>query len=226
MLLKQDFFKLEPGEKGAVVNKLIAYSSPSYNFFLMFLLSIVITTLGLLVSSPTVVIGGMLIAPVLYPILSLSMGVVTANFKLIKRSCLLLLEVIIFSVILAFIISLFITNKSINFEILTRTRPSMIYFFIAFVSGIAASYALSKPKLSEVLPGVAIAVSVLPPLAVCGIALAFFEWSMAVGAFSLFFLNIIGIIFASIIVFSLLGFYEKRRQIDRKIEIEERIEEK
>jgi len=226
MILRQDFLKLTPNQKSAVINKLIENSAPSYNFFLMFFLSVVIITFGLLISSPAIVIGGMLIAPILYPILSLSMGIVTANFKLIRRSALLILEILVSAVAISFIISVLTINKNLNSEIISRTSPSIIYFFIAFVSGIAASYALAKPKLSEVLPGVAISVAILPPLAVCGIAISFLKWKMVLGSLGLFFLNIIGIIFAGLIVFSLLGFYEKKEQITKKIAAEEKIAEK
>lgn len=73
------------------------------------------------------------------------------------------------------------------------------------------------------MQGVAISVSLLPPLAVAGIALAFINWPLAIGAFSLFVLNLLGIIFAALVVFAVFRFYEVREKIDKKIRAEERI---
>jgi len=222
MLLKEDFFRLNVTEKKEVVNKLLDNSAPCYNFCLMFILALIITTLGILIASPAVVIGGMLVAPILYPILGLAMGIVTANFKLIKRAGRLILLMTGSGISISLLVSLLVAGRWVNNEIIARSMPSAVYFFIALVAGVAASYALSKPKLSEAIPGIAIAVALLPPLAVCGVAISLLEWKIFSGALSLFLINIVGIVFASIIVYSLLGFYERRQQIEEKIEKEEK----
>jgi len=104
----------------------------------------------------------------------------------------------------------------------SRAQPSLAYFLIAVFSGIAVAYALVRPSVSEVLPGIAITVALAPPLAAVGVALSFLRWEMVVGSLGLFFLNLIGIIFAALVVFSVLKFFEVRELIEKKIRAEER----
>ena len=80
-----------------------------------------------------------------------------------------------------------------------------------------------RPSISETLPGVAISVSLIPPLSALGIAISFFEWSIAVGALGLFLLNFVGIVFAALFVFAVLRFYEVKDSIEKKIRAEERV---
>lgn len=226
MPLKKGFLEINQKEKTEVVDKLIEKSAPSYDFFLMYFLAVVITCLGLLINSSAVVIGGMLISPILYPLLSLAMGITTADVKLIRRSSLLLLEIVVGTLIVAALISLLVFNREINPEILSRISPNLAYFFIALIAGLAGAYAFAKPGLSEILPGIAIAVAVLPPLVVSGMGFSFLNWRMIIGSFGLFFINMVGVIFAGVLVFSLLGFYEKKKYISQKVIKEEKDLEK
>jgi uncharacterized membrane protein len=108
-----------------------------------------------------------------------------------------------------------------NSEILSRTAPSLLYMCVAIVAGLAASFASVKPQLGETLPGIAISVAIIPPLAVIGIGLAKLSWPVISGSLLLFIINIIGIIFASMITFSMMNFYVKRKMIRKAIKEEE-----
>ncbi|MBA3047380.1 TIGR00341 family protein [Patescibacteria group bacterium] len=215
--------KLTKTQKTQAVEKLFHESAPNYDFFLMLILSAIIVTLGLLMNNIAIVIGGMLVAPILSPILSLSMGVVVGNQKLMKRSGLVILQSMCLIVLISLIMSFLAIHKEITPEIVARAYPSLSYFLIGLFSGGAVAFAMVRPSLSETLPGVAISVSLIPPLSALGIAISFFEWNMAVGALGLFLLNFIGIVFAALFVFAILRFYEVKEAIDKNIRAEERV---
>ncbi len=215
--------KFTKTQKARTVEKLFHESTPNYDFFLMLILSAIIVTLGLLMNNVAVVIGGMLVAPILSPILSLSMGVVVGNHKLMKRSGMVLLRAMSLIVLISLIISFLAIEKEMTPEIIARAHPGLAYFLIGLFSGAAAAFAMVRPSLSETLPGVAISVSLIPPLSALGIAISFFEWSIAVGALGLFLLNFVGIVFAALFVFAVLRFYEVKDSIEKKIRAEERV---
>ncbi|OGD66884.1 TIGR00341 family protein [Candidatus Campbellbacteria bacterium RIFOXYC2_FULL_35_25] len=208
-------------DKGNAVEHLICESTPRQDFFLLVILSVLMATFGLLINSVSIIIGSMLIAPILYPILGLSLGVVIADGKLITRSFYTLLKSVAFGIAGSAIITIFFSsNFQMNPEILARTQPSLIYGTVAMIAGLAASFALIKPQLSATLPGTAISVALIPPLAVTGIGVARFDWGMITNSFILFLINAIGIIFASMVVFSLMHLYVKRDVASKTIKKE------
>jgi uncharacterized membrane protein len=117
-------------------------------------------------------------------------------------------------------------TSALNVEILSRTEPSVLYIAIAIVAGAAASFALIKPQLNASLPGVAISVAIIPPIAVTGIGLARFDWAMMTDSFILFLINTASIIFASMIVFSFMNLYVKRPIAEKEIDKEDKKLEK
>lgn len=221
MLLKPT--KLTKVQKRETVNKLLEESTPTYDFFLMLVLASIIVTIGLLLSNAAVIIGGMLVAPILFPILSLSMGIVVGDIKLIKRAGAVIIQSVVVATLISLFISLLFIRKEITPELISRIYPNLAYFLIAFVSGGAAAYALARPSLSAILPGVAVSVSLIPPLAAVGVSITFLSWEMTVGTAGLFFLNLIGIVFAGLIVFAVLKFYEVKEVIEKKIKAEEAV---
>jgi uncharacterized hydrophobic protein (TIGR00271 family) len=202
-------------DKSDAVKRLIDESTPRDDFFMMTVLSILMATLGLMLDSVAIIIGSMLIAPLLSPILSLSLGVVMADTRLILRSFFTILKAILYSVPAAAILALVFASQTgltseFNAEILTRTQPSIIYAVVALIAGIAASFALIKPQLSATLPGIAISVAIIPPLAVTGIGLSQLNGAMIADSLIMFTVNAISIMFASLIVFSMMRLYVKR----------------
>ena len=221
MLLKSP--KLTRIQKEEAVIKVFEQSAPKIDFYLMLMLSTIIVTLGLLMNSSAIVIGGMLIAPILFPLMSFSMGMVVGNFDLMKRSGNVIWQSILTVIVISFVISSFFIDKEMTSEIISRISPNLGYFIIASVSGAAVAYALVKPALSEILPGIAISVALIPPLSVVGISFSFLQWNKIVGSFELFLLNLIGIIFAAIAVFSMMRLYEVKDVVERKMRSEEKI---
>lgn len=195
-----------------VLDQLSASSSPNFDFFLLVFLSAAIATFGLITDSTAVIIGAMLVAPLMSPILGLSLASVAGKRNMFERAVGALIRGVLLAVALAALISWlsqllpFDLLTTLPGEVLSRTRPSPIDLGIALAGGAAAAYALAQPQLSAALPGVAIATALMPPLCTVGIGISLRSPEIALGAFLLFTTNLVTISFAGIVVFAALGF--------------------
>lgn len=205
--------------KKKTIDKIILDSSPVPTYTLLLILSIVIVTIGLVLGSESIVIGGMLVSPLLSPIASLAMGVVVNDQKLITRSIYVLGKSVVVVFAISFLIAL-IVPVELNQEILGRTNASLMYLYIAIASGIAASFSYVKESFSERIIGVAVAIALLPPLSVTGIGLAILNKEIIFGSLELFASNFIGIFLSFVIVFSLFGFFTVRFEATKKLKEE------
>ena len=204
--------------RGEVQVQLRDDSSPDFDFFLLVLLSSVIATLGLLINSPATIIGAMLVAPLMSPIIGIGMGSIRGDDKMLRDATSSLLRGALLSILISFLLTLwniympFIDLRStvLPTEVMARTQPSPIDLAIALAGGLAAAFALAMPNISAALPGVAIATALMPPLCSVGIGLAFMRWDIAGGAFLLFITNSVTIAFAGMLVFVALGFSPQR----------------
>lgn len=217
------FTSLTEDDKSNAVEQLIEDSSPRDDFFLLIVLSILMATFGLLMNNVAVIIGSMLIAPLLSPILSLSLGVVMADSKIIFRSLYTISKSVIFAIPAAAIVTLFFSDLSalgpeLNDQILSRAEPTLMFAAVAIIAGAAASFALIRPHLNAALPGVAISVALIPPLAATGIGVARLDATLISNSIMLFLINTIAIVFASMVIFSLMNLYVKRGVAERAIE--------
>lgn len=217
-------------DKDNAIKTLIAHSSPSRDFFLMVILSVAMATVGIIMDSVVVLIGSMLVAPLLYPVVTLSLGISMSDESLIKRSFYVFAKSIIIALLVSFAIGFFFgTFGSDTQNILsqmTQTKYLFMSIMVAGISGFIAAISLVKPKLSEVLPGVAISISLIPPLAAIGYSLSKLRFDFLKGASVVFIVNILGIIFANMIVFSFLNFYVKRKVVHDAVKKEDAIIEK
>ena len=176
-------------------------SVPSFSFHFMLGLSTIIATLGLLSNSAAVIIGAMIIAPLMGPIIGMAYSTAMGNRKLLRRSSFTLLKGVILTILVSWVVSSIIGLKSVDSEILSRIKPTLIDFGIAMAAGAAGAFANTRRSISSAIPGVAIAVALVPPLSVVGIGLALGETRIAVGALLLFLTNLICIIFFGSLVF-------------------------
>lgn len=231
-MLEALFRNVSETEKNAAVESVIQHATPRQDFFLMLVLSVAMAAFGFLLGSTVIVVGSMLIAPLLYPILSLALGVIVADQKLIARSFYTLGKSILFALATGFVIGfLFSSHTAESLLPFGSSSPSsLMYALVAAVAGFAAAFAVTKPHLNETLPGVAISVSLVPPLAAAGIALALADWAAFSYALLLFLVNIIGIVFSAMIVFALFHFavktevaHEVVRKEEKAIAKEERV---
>ncbi len=199
----------------ASLNKLLWQSSvPSFGFYFMLWLSGVIATLGLLANSAAVIIGAMIIAPLMGPIIGSAYAMVVANRRLLKRSLLTTLKGCILTIATAFLATYILGLKSVGTEVLARSSPTLIDLGIAMAAGAAGAFANSRRRIAEALPGVAISVALVPPLSVIGIGLALGRNELSTGASVLFITNLTGIIFTGGLVFlcQRYGSLKKARQ--------------
>jgi uncharacterized hydrophobic protein (TIGR00271 family) len=187
-------------------------SSPDFSFFLLVIMSCVIATLGLLVDSAAIIIGAMLVAPLMSPIIGLGLSSITGDSRLLRDAASALLRGAGLAVLISFLITLsnrylpFIVLQSLPQEVISRTNPGPIDLGVALAGGLAAAFALAMPNISAALPGVAIATALMPPLCTIGIGLALGRMDVAGGATLLFTTNAVTIAFAASLVFFSLGF--------------------
>lgn len=214
------FRSLSEEDKTQAIESLIADSTPRDDFFFLGVLAVLMATFGMLINNAAVVIGSMLIAPMLSPILSLSLGIVMADGHLITRSFLTILKGLILMVPAAVVATWLFSggiSGPMTEEIIMRTDTSIVAAAIGLVAGIAASFALIKPQLSAHLPGIAISVALIPPISAIGIGLARLDGPLASAALLLFLINIATIIFGSMIIFSLMNLYIKRNVAEKAV---------
>ncbi|MDJ0679014.1 MAG: TIGR00341 family protein [Xenococcaceae cyanobacterium MO_167.B52] len=176
-------------------------SVPSFSFHFMLGLSAIIATLGLLANSVAIIIGAMIIAPLMGPIVGMAYSIAMGNRKLLRRSSLTILKGIILTILASWVTASLIGLETVDSEILSRTNPTLIDFGIAMAAGAAGAFANTRRSISDALPGVAIAVALVPPLSVVGIGLGLGEEEMAMGASLLFSTNLICIVFFGTLVF-------------------------
>ncbi len=175
-------------------------------YFSMLVFGCLIALLGLLLNSPAVIIGAMLISPLMGPILSCGLAVTLADGHLGKKAGrnlgLSVGETIFIAALAAWLSPL----KDLTPEILARTNPNLMDLLVAFFSGAAGTLALcSRRSGFTIVPGVAIATAVMPPLATVGYGISTRQWSVASGAFMLFVTNLASIVVSAGIVFLLVG---------------------
>ncbi|GAA2031584.1 DUF389 domain-containing protein [Agromyces tropicus] len=178
-------------------------------FVIMLLLSGVIATAGVLLDSTATVIGAMIIAPLGTPILGIAVGIVTGRARLVVASVLWVSGAVAAVVVIGAFFSLGVpssVNLDANSQIAGRTSPQLMDLVAALATGVAGAFAMSRKDLSAVLPGVAIAISLVPPLAVIGVTLGQGDFDGAFGAFLLFFSNVVALIIAGAVVFTLAGY--------------------
>jgi len=180
-------------------------------FIVMMILSTLIATYGLFADSSPVIIGAMILAPIISPIVSFSMGMVRYDKEMLKTGLITILIGTLVSLFFAAIITLLVPMKVHTSVIDDRLSPTLLDLGIAVFSGIAAAYAHAKEGIAKSLAGVAIAVALVPPLAVAGIGIGWWDWEVFSGAFLLYLTNLAGIILFSGLTFLLLGFAPFKR---------------
>lgn len=164
-----------------------------------------IAALGLLQNSGAIVIGAMLAAPLMSPLIGAGFALIQGNVRLFKGSMKAVLFGIVFGLALSVVIGWISPVEDITAEIMARTEPEARDLLVAFLSGAAAAYAFAKPGLAGTLAGVAIAAALVPPLATVGIGLSRGMWHIALGAASLHVTNLVAITPGAAGTFRVLG---------------------
>ena len=197
---------LDEGEKVAVYRESRRNARATRDFFTMIALSTAIATFGLILNAPAVIIGAMLIAPLMNAIIAMGLGIVLGEAKLLSLGIKTTLAGIGVTLLVSFTLELLIPFDSLTPEMIARSAPNLLDLGVALAAGAAGAYALARKGVSSSLPGVAIAVALIPPLATTGMAIALQAWQVVIGAGLLFLTNLIGIVAMSSWVFLSMDF--------------------
>ena len=173
---------------------------------IILIVAIFIASLGLNVNSTAVIIGAMLISPLMGPIIGLGLAVGIQDFELMKRSFRNLFVSAAFSVAASTIYFIISPVNEGHSELLARTSPTIYDVFIGFFGGAAGILAIGSRIKGNVIPGVAIATALMPPLCTAGYGLGTWQLSYFIGALYLFFINSVFIAFATTIGVKLMNY--------------------
>jgi len=174
-------------------------------------LSTLLSTTGLFQNSAPVIIGAMILAPLMGPIISLSMGVVRAENQLISSSIKTLAYGVTTALFFSCIYTYSMPLSELTPEMRGRLNPNVLDLMVAIISGIAGAYASSKSEVAKSLAGVAIAVALIPPLSVTGIGIGWGNIDIIYGSFLLFITNLVGITLSASLTFLVLGYSPLKR---------------
>ena len=208
------WLKEKPMPLKALNRNLWRLSVPTFTYHFMLGMSAIIATLGLLANSVAIIIGAMIVAPLMGPIVGMAYSIAAGNRKLLRRSSFTLLKGVILTIVVSWLVALIIGLEAINTEIIARSNPTLIDFGIAMAAGAAGAFANTRRSIATALPGVAIAVALVPPLSVVGIGLSLGDFVLARGSLLLFITNLVCIVFFGglIFVFQSYGTLFKAKQ--------------
>lgn len=212
--------RLDPQRRREILHQLFfrraTWRSQLVQYFTLLGLSVVIATAGLLANSIAVVIAAMLVAPLMMPILGVAAAIVMGWPRRQVQQVVLVVASVGVAIGLGFLIPwLFNVPRGLTLpaEVLARSRPGLADLLVALSAGFAGAYILVRREAISALPGVAIAVSLVPPLGACGILLYFWEPHLAGRAFLLFFTNFSVIVLTACGVFLAAGFRPGARAV-------------
>jgi len=197
---------LTESEKVEVYREIRRSARPGVDFYTMTALAAAIATLGMMMNSGFVVIGAMLVAPLMSPVIAIGLSVTQGDARVLRLAGSGVARGSLAAMVVAFVLALLIPGTHSTPEVLARTEPSLFDVGVALASGVAGAYALGRPQVAASLPGVAIAVALVPPLATVSIGAASLDRGMAGGASLLFLANLAAVSAAAGTTFLLLGF--------------------
>jgi uncharacterized hydrophobic protein (TIGR00271 family) len=209
-------------EQYRAVTDLIKEGRADATYYALLVLSSIIIAAGLLLGNSAVLIGGMLVTPVLTPVLIIALGIAVGKIGLVQQTVKLIAKSAGVILGISFIAGV-IFNVPENSEFYRSTlfddslRAAFLYFLVALASGIAATYAWIRKEVTNILPGISIAVSLVPPLASVAIWIAALEFDLMRFFLMVFLFNLFGIIMGGLLVFSMLGFYRSHKFVEKHI---------
>ena len=193
---------------------------------MMVTIAAIICTLGISVGNAAVIIGGMLVAPMLSPILAIAMGIGMADFKLIYRSIRVVLLATGYSLVFSFGVALLLESpdpNNLNNEMLLRRGVSLDTLLVALVAGLAASLSMIRAELHQYLSGIAIAVALIPPISMSAIGLRMLDLEIFYQSFMQFVFSLGGIVLSALVVFALSKFYVSKKVVQQELKQEEQM---
>jgi len=178
---------------------------PTLDYFVLLIVASLLAIFGLLLNSSAVVIGAMLVAPLMQPIIAMGIALCTARLHLFRKAIVTTLLSVIIVLVVGFIIGLLIAPETPTKEILARAYPSLLDAAVALTAGFIGAYATARKDIPAALAGVAIAAALVPPICTVGLSLAVSEPRLALGAALLFVTNLVSITVMAAGVFFWMG---------------------
>ena len=197
-------------DHGAVLRKIADESSLTPRYIFMTCMSAGIAILGMLLSSPAVVIGAMLLSPLMGPILGAGFALAEGKFTWLRLCSWALVWGTLCAIGFCAMIVFFSPLQNVTEEIAARTRPNLFDLLVALFSSLAGSYAMIRGRDGTIV-GVAIATALMPPLAAVGFGLATLNWTVFGGALMLFITNLLTIALTAALIARLYGFRSANR---------------
>lgn len=205
-LLRQVVPQLDRDQRVELLTRLSTNSRFDFDFIALISLSTLIAGLGLIRNSASVVIGAMLVAPLMSPLIGAGFALIQGNVLLIRSAMRSVLLGFAVAFAIGIVLGLVIPGIELsNAEISSRGHPNLLDLIVALASGVAAAYATGRPNLVSALPGVAIAAALVPPIATAGITFSCLEFTLSAGALLLFLTNIVAIILGTTMAFWAIG---------------------
>jgi len=214
----------EKKEMKEAINTLVEESTLTKKFLIFTAVSTMIATLGIVMNNVTILIGAMLIAPLLIPVISLSIGVGSGSLSLITHSLKALTLGLVIAVLCSMLVSWIFLYEAPNQELFETFSNSYTYSLVAFLAGIVGVYSWLKPNSGQILPGVTIAVALIPPVAFAGTVVVHMDQTMLIDTLQLILINLIGIFLGGLFTFLLYALLSKRptlevdKQVDSEVE--------
>ncbi|MDD4607093.1 MAG: DUF389 domain-containing protein [Patescibacteria group bacterium] len=199
-------FKIDQERQQKVYDQLKEGSEGDLDFYTLSIFSAIIISLGLIIDNGPVVIGGMLVAPLVWPLLGLGISIVEGKKIFLWNALTVLAKAMLLILFFSFLIGLLIPAQTLGDQILMRTQPSIFELLIALAAGFIGAFIIGYPKIGSAIGGVAIAVAIVPPICVMGVTIAKGDLNQTAGAFLLVITNLIAIILASSLFFILANF--------------------
>jgi len=203
-------YKLSSEERREVLEELFVFGKDKQRPFLnrmavLLVVSTIIASCGLLANSAAVVIGAMLVAPLMRPVMSAAAAITLGWKPRLYQALSLISAMAVGAVLIAIILTLLAPHMiEIPEQVLARTEPTFFDLVIALAAGAGGAYVMTRKEPSTI-PGVAMAVALLPPLASCGILIVFNQYDLSLKAFVLFFTNFAAMVLAGVLTFIVVG---------------------
>ena len=200
-------------------------SSPYFGFYFMLALAGIIATLGLLYNSAATIIGAMIVAPLMNPIVALAFALVTGRRQWAIRSMFSIANGAFLTIFIAWLLTELLTVTVVDSEVIARTNPTLLDLGVAIAAGAAGGFVNTRQNIASSIAGVAIAVALVPPLSVIGIGLALGKDAIpgiglivdrngiAYGATLLFLTNLVAIVLSSGLVFAVQGYGSLKKAV-------------
>lgn len=220
---EEDIFFVKRSDQKRTVDELISESTLSQSYYFMLFFSAIITVSGIMMENSLIIIAGMLVAPLLKPILTFALGMATLNLRLLARSAAIVTVSSGIVVAVGAAIPL-LYAPFIDWSAQVQYEFNSLYFLIAVFAGMASAFAWTKQKkMAGALSGAGIAITLIPPLAAFGILLAQVEIDLARDTIFVYLYNLMTLIAGGALVFALSGFSREKavhKEISKQLEKE------